>query len=168
MPIRSSSPTSPPTEASLCKRALRLLGRREYTRREMAERLTRWGADPEQVKLVLGSLQADGLLSEERYAQSWVRYRLERGDGPRRLRNGLSQAGLDQQLIDQALPEDEDWGARLEAVRCRHFGTTPPADWEEWARQARYLERRGYAPELIRRQLPRPIAASASADEILE
>ena len=37
----SSNPTSPPTDAILRARALRLLGRREYARRELGERLMR-------------------------------------------------------------------------------------------------------------------------------
>lgn len=168
MPVKVSSPASPPNEHSLRARALRLLGRREYARREMAERLARWGATTEQAARVLDGLEADGLLSEQRYAESWIRTRLGRGDGPRRLRHALAQAGLDEDLIEQALPENEDWAARLEAARRRHFGAPPPADWPEWARQARYLERRGYPPELIRQRMPRPGMGPDPGDEAPE
>lgn len=160
----SSNPTSPPTDAVLRARALRLLGRREYARRELGERLTRWGATPDQTAFLLDALEAQGLLSEARYAESWTRAHLTRGDGPRRLHQGLAQAGLDAALIRQTLPADENWAERLEAARRRRFGSAPPADWPAWARQARYLERRGYAPELIRRQLPRPRGESGPTD----
>lgn len=76
MPLKASNPDSPPNERTLRARALRLLGRREYARREMAERLARWGATNEQAARVLDGLQADGLLSEQRYAESWIRTRL--------------------------------------------------------------------------------------------
>ena len=160
----SSNPTSPPTDAILRARALRLLGRREYARRELGERLMRWGATPEQTARLLDALEADALLSEVRYAESWTRAHLARGDGPRRLRQGLAQAGVDAALIQETLPDDENWAERLETVRRRRFGAAPPADWPAWARQARYLERRGYAPELIRRQVPRPRGGSAPMD----
>lgn len=168
MPATPSNPISPPTEASFRARALRLLGRREYARREMAERLARWGATPEQAGAVLDRLEADGALSDARYAASWVRGRLGRGDGPRRLHHGLAQAGLAEEVIEQALPEGEDWGERLDAARRRRFGVVPPADWPDWGRQARYLERRGYPPELIRRRLPRPAAAAEQDGEAAE
>lgn len=168
MPLKASNPDSPPNERTLRARALRLLGRREYARREMAERLARWGATNEQATRVLDGLQADGLLSEQRYAESWIRTRLDRGDGPRRLRYALAQVGLDESLIEQALPKNEDWAARLEATRRRHFGAPAPVDWPEWARQARYLERRGYPPELIRRRLPRPTMDPDPGDDVLE
>jgi regulatory protein len=166
--VPSSNPTSPPTDAVLRARALRLLGRREYARRELGERLTRWGASSDQTTRLLDGLEADGLLSEVRYAESWTRAHLARGDGPRRLRQGLAHAGVDASLIDATLSADEDWAGRLEAARRRRFGTAPPADWPAWARQARYLERRGYAPELIRRQLPRPRGGSAPIDAGLD
>ena len=162
--MRSSNPTSPPTDAVLRARALRLLGRREYARRELGKRLLRWGATPDQTALLLDALEAEGWLSQARYAESWTRVHLARGDGPRRLRHGLAQAGLDAALIQQALPADENWADRLESARRRRFGAAPPADWPAWARQARYLERRGYAPELIRRQLPRPRGDAGQPD----
>ncbi|MGB7288642.1 MAG: regulatory protein RecX [Candidatus Macondimonas sp.] len=168
MPATPSNPTSPPTEATLRARALRLLGRREYARREMAERLARWGATPDQAGAVLDRLEADGALSDARYAASWVRGRLGRGNGPRRLHHGLAQAGLAEEVIEQALPDEEDWGERLDAARRRRFGAVPPADWPDWGRQARYLERRGYPPELIRRRLPRPAAGVAEDGEAAE
>jgi len=168
MPAKSSNLTSPPTEASLRARALRLLARREYARLEMAERLARWGATPEQAGAVLDRLEADGALSDARYAASWVRGRLGRGDGPRRLHHGLAQAGLAEEIIEEALPDGEDWSERLDAARRRRFGTVPPADWPDWGRQARYLERRGYPPELIRRRLPRPVAGSEQDGEAPE
>jgi regulatory protein len=168
MPAKSSNLISPPTEASLRARALRLLARREYARLEMAERLARWGATPEQTGAVLDRLEADGALSDARYAASWVRGRLGRGDGPRRLHHGLAQAGLAEEIIEEALPNGEDWSERLDAARRRRFGTVPPADWPDWGRQARYLERRGYPPELIRRRLPRPVAGSEQDGEAPE
>jgi regulatory protein len=165
VPAKPSNPTSPPTEASFRARALRLLARREYARREMAERLARWGAPPEQAGAVLDRLEAEGALSDVRYAASWVRGRLGRGDGPRRLHHGLAQAGLTEEIIEEALPDGEDWGERLDTARRRRFGAVPPVDWPDWGRQARYLERRGYPPELIRRRLPRPASGTKQDGE---
>lgn len=168
MPAKPSNPTSPPTEAGFRARALRLLARREYARLEMAARLARWGATPEQAGAVLDRLEADGALSDARYAASWVRARLGRGDGPRRLHHGLAQAGVTEEVIQEALPEGEDWGERLDAARRHRFGAVPPVDWPDWGRQARYLERRGYPAELIRRRLPRPAAGSEQDGEAAE
>ncbi|MDY6917825.1 MAG: RecX family transcriptional regulator, partial [Chloroflexota bacterium] len=52
----------------------------------------------------IGGVIAIFMCRPQRYAESWIRTRLDRGDGPRRLRYALAQVGLDESLIEQALP----------------------------------------------------------------
>jgi regulatory protein len=71
----------------------------------------------------------------------------------RRLRSELVRRGIDRDLIDEALAERvrriRDRTGPRAARPLRHA----PADAREWARQARFLQGRGFSTEMIRRVL---------------
>ncbi|MBK5936426.1 MAG: recombination regulator RecX [Halorhodospira halophila] len=139
--------------------ALRLLGRREHTRRELAQKLARRGFDPGEVEPVLEALVDEGLLDETRFAEVFVRSRVERGQGPVRIAQELRQRGVIGGVIDEALADaGVDWWEQARAVRQRRFGAVVPADRREALRQAQFLQRRGFTAEQVR-------AAVAAADE---
>lgn len=134
--------------------AIRLLARREYARGELAMRLRQRGFSPDCAESVLDGLEERGYLSDERFAEIFVRTRIERGSGPLKIRAELGQRGVADEIIDRALAEaDCDFGALAHRVRCRRFGETPPADFEDKARQARFLAQRGFRADDVRRSL---------------
>ncbi|MDZ7750001.1 MAG: RecX family transcriptional regulator [Halofilum sp. (in: g-proteobacteria)] len=45
----------------------------------------------------------------------------------------------------------DDWDQRASAAARRRFGTTPPGDWDERARRARFLQQRGFPADVVRR-----------------
>lgn len=134
--------------------ALRLLARREFAVAELRGRLVRRGYAEVIVEQALDALQADGLLDERRFVESFVATRTARGDGPLKLRRQLAERGVPESLIPEYLDGDEGaWLERLEAVRRKRFGAALPESYGEWARQARFLQRRGFSAEQIRRAL---------------
>jgi regulatory protein len=46
-----------------------------------------------------------------------------------------------------------DWAATARELRRRRFGVSPPGDYPERARQARFLQYRGFTAEQIRAAL---------------
>jgi regulatory protein len=141
--------------ASLLKRAVALLARREHSRVEMARKLTRRldeGQDRADVDAVLDELQRRDLLSEERFAAAVVRARASRY-GDARLKQDLKSRGATPDAAAAAL--DAVRGSELERARAvwtRRFGR-PPASLQERARQVRFLEARGFSASVIRRVL---------------
>ena len=136
--------------SELSQRAVRLLARREHTRAELARKLAPYGTN-EEIETVLNELGRSGLQSDARFAESYVRSQAARL-GAARLRQTLRTKGVAAALIDAsvaALPHEDE---RLHAVWEKKFGT-PPADAREWARQARFLQGRGFAVETIRKFL---------------
>ena len=134
--------------------ALRLLARREHSRGELHAKLCRRGFDAHGVDRVLAGLEADGDLSDERYARGFVRNRLERGLGTNRIRSELTRRGLPESLIEVALGQEtagDDGWERLEAVRSKKFGPEKPHTYQDKARQARFLQYRGFPMDRIRR-----------------
>jgi regulatory protein len=130
---------------------VRLLARREHSRVELSRKLRARGMPHELVDEVLGSLVARRLQSDERYAESLVNSRVSRGQGPVRIRRDLSRQGIPEAEIDAALAAAAvDWYELARDTRQRRFGADAPAEWKERARQARFLEYRGFTGDQIR------------------
>ena len=138
-------------------RALKLLARREHARDELAFKLAAGGAGADAIERVLDSMEAHGVLSEARFTEQFVASRRARGHGPRRIREELRRRGIDDAAAREAVGQDDgDWSERASRARSRRFGDAAPADYREWARQARFLERRGFTAEQIRSALGPP------------
>ena len=142
------------TAATVEVTAVRLLARREHSRKELARKLHARGVPPDLADEVLQSLQSRRLQSDERYAESLVNSRVARGQGPVRIRRDLAQQGIPDAEIDAALEAaGVDWYALARETRVRRFGEEAPAEWKERARQTRFLEYRGFNGDQIREAL---------------
>jgi regulatory protein len=136
------------------QRAYKLLASREHSRLQLQRKLGERGFDEDTVASVLSELAAEGLQSDERYAESFVRSRIERGYGPIRIAAELREHGVDEALISDYLDfSDPLWPERLEEVRSRRFGEALPDDYQTRAKQARFLQYRGFTSDQIRRML---------------
>ena len=139
----------------LRKRAIALLARREHSRAELAAKLTALGSR-EEIDAVLAELTESGLLSDARYAEAYLRSNATRF-GAGRLRQTLRRKGIDGDLIEAKLAgaDAPDELARARAVWARKYAAAPQ-DAKEWARQARFLQGRGFSTDVIRRLLKEP------------
>jgi len=134
------------------RRALDLLARREHSRLELERKLRTREHHEAVIAAVLDQLEADSLLSDRRFAESFVRARIARGQGPNRIRMELIERGVAE--CDQALSEAGcDWSRLARATRGRRFGAEIPADWADRAKQARFLEYRGFTADQIHNAL---------------
>jgi len=98
-------------------RALSLLARAEQFRFGLELKLASRGAPKAAAKAALDRLEAEGLLSDERYAESWIRQRCRsRAEGPRSLSASLSSRGVDRRAIKTALSRAFEGEARGEAI----------------------------------------------------
>lgn len=130
---------------------MRLLARREHSRRELSAKLEARRLPAELVASVLDRLEQERLLSDERFTEIFVRSRCERGYGPLRIRAELQQRGVDEALIDAAITASEvGWQDVAKALCQRRFGLEAPGTWDERAKRGRYLAQRGFSSEQIR------------------
>ncbi|MDP9501878.1 recombination regulator RecX [Pseudomonas protegens] len=142
------------TLVAVRRTAMDLLARREHGRVELTRKLRQRGAPPEMIEAALDRLTEEGLLSESRYLESFVSYRARSGYGPMRIREELSQRGLQRGDIDLALREcGIDWQEQLRDVWQRKFAGQLPVDARERAKQGRFLSYRGYSMDMIGRLL---------------
>ena len=137
---------------SLRQRALDCLARREYSRQELSRKLQPYAGEDDDIAALLDDFQARGWLSDERFAEQIVHARKGRY-GSLKVAHELHEKGVDEALVDKAvaaLAADEETDAR--AVWQRKFGVLP-ANHEAWAKQARFLQSRGFGFEIIKRVL---------------
>ena len=134
----------------LRKRAIALLARREHTRAELARKLATHGTSVE-IDTMLNELAQAGLQSDTRFAESWLRSNASR-HGTERLRQTLRDKGVAVDLIDTQLIDLTDEQERARAVWLKKFDA-PPVDARDWAKQARFLQGRGFSVEIIRKLL---------------
>ena len=139
-------------DRTLKQRAVAYLARREHSRAELAKKLAPHGTR-EEIDSVLNSLQDAKLLSDQRFVSAFVKSRAERF-GAGRLRQELRQRGVEGELVENELAAD-DMPREIERARMvwqKKFGIQA-ADAKEWARQARFLQSRGFSSDVIRRVL---------------
>lgn len=141
-------------ERSARRRALDLLARREHSRLELERKLRRAGFAASEVNETLAQLVEEGLLSDERYAEAYIRSCTERGIGPLRIRHDLAARGVEASLVTRLVdPGEAAWAARGRSVRTARFGEELPREPREIARQRRFLAGRGFTWEQVRAAL---------------
>ncbi|MGW8247082.1 MAG: regulatory protein RecX [Acidiferrobacterales bacterium] len=132
-------------------KAIACLARREHSAFELVKKLERSGIALDLVNEVVGDLQRQGLVSDQRFAEAFIRYRSGKGYGPQRIEMELNEKRIDRSLISLVLESSEcNWVRLAIDVRAKKFGTGQPADYKERARQARFLQYRGFTGEQIR------------------
>lgn len=130
--------------------AFGLLARREHSTAELKEKLGSRGFDEGMTDEVLTELARKGLLSDERYVASFITHHAARGQGPQRIRAGLRDAGVTGELVDRLLAAAGiDWVDCARTVRQKKFKGLP-ASYPERAKQARFLQYRGFSQDQIR------------------
>ena len=147
--IGDKSPTLPEQLNDIRQRAVALLARREHAYFELKLKLVAKGFDVELIAVVLDKLVSEQLLSDYRFAENYVRYRVGKGYGPFRIRSELQERRVDERIISEYLAGDWGWFELAAEVKRRRFGITPPVDTAMCAKQQRFLQYRGFTSEQI-------------------
>lgn len=136
------------------ERAVRCLAAREHSERELLNKLRTREIDADLARRVLEDLKAQNLQSDERFAESLVRSRINRGQGPIRIRQELGRKGVADELQEEVLTHAGDfWVGVACRARDKRFGSSLPEDRNDWNRQARFLAGRGFPSDIIYRVL---------------
>lgn len=132
------------------RKAMDLLARREHSLVELRRKLYGKGYDEQIVDAELQKLAHERLLSDERFAESYVNFRSKKGFGPLRIKQELKEKGVSETLINAVMDNDTLWQALAEDVREKRFGGVFPQDYKEKAKQMRFLQYRGFTNEQLR------------------
>ncbi|TNF90795.1 MAG: regulatory protein RecX [Gammaproteobacteria bacterium] len=133
--------------------AVRSLGQREHSGRELERKLKSKDHDPMLIERVMAYLAEHDLQSDTRFAEGLVRSRVQRGYGPMKIRQELAAKGVSERILEDQLTEpSEFWMSIAVGSLDKKFGYAPDSR-EAWAVQARFLARRGFPSDLIYRVL---------------
>jgi len=126
--------------------ALRFLMRREHSQLELTTKLQRHEFSKTLIQSTVEALASEGLQSDQRFAEAYLRYRSQRGFGPFRIEQELSIRGVSGAVIQQAmLKEAIDWDELIVKIYRKQFGETFPQDVYEKKRRQNFLKQRGFS-----------------------
>jgi len=123
----------------------------------MSERLATRDYDAEIIAAVIRQLKVDHYLSEQRYAEAFLRSRLKRGEAPWLAAQKARQKGADIHVLEEVLAEMNEAYDEMQAARTLLAARDPGGfrfeDERVWQRQARFLRNKGYSSATVLRVL---------------
>ena len=137
--------------------ALRMLTRREHCEAEVRHKLAARDFDEIAIDTAVEELKNYGYLSDARYAEMFLRSRMQRGEALWMAAARARQKGVDESALQAAVEEAEAGFDALDACRELLNSRDPQRlrrkDERVWQRHARFLRNRGYDAATILRVL---------------
>jgi regulatory protein len=128
--------------------ALRALGHKERSEREISQWLRERVDDEREVEAAIGALIESGGLDDARFAEAFAADKRElKGWGPERIRGALEARGIGAEHVDSALAAESPGQELDRAVQLLDRRGARLDSESERSRALSYLARRGYAYE---------------------
>lgn len=139
------------TAVDVRRAAMDLLARREHSRQELQRKLARrFAVDAEVIFSVINQLTQEGLQSDQRLAEAFLRYRSNRGQGPLKIKAEMREKCIESALIEQIFDEANiDWFDLALRVLEKRYGKGSAVDASERAKRTRFLQQRGFSFDQI-------------------
>lgn len=151
-------------EKSLRQRALELLSKREYSAAELAQKLKGYAGEEDDIPALIADFKGRGWLSDARYTEQMVHARQAKF-GAVRVAHELREKGVDDTLIAEAVAGLQDNEVERAREVWRKKFKAAATTREEWAKQARFLQSRGFTFEVIKQILNRHAEDDSPEDD---
>jgi regulatory protein len=130
--------------------AIHLLSRRDHGQFELWQKLLTKGYGKEEIQTTLIFCLESNYLDDLRYAKSQIRQHVYKGHGERRIRQELQLKRVAETIVDQAMEEEpQDWFELARLAAEKKYKGVKANDRNEYAKQVRFLQYRGYTFEQI-------------------
>jgi regulatory protein len=127
-----------------------LLARREHGISELSRKLVVKQFDPLLVDEAIQGLVRDNLVSDERFCESMINSRLNRGHGPIKVRYELRNKGVPEHVVEKTMEElSPDWHQSLAGLIEKKYAGQLSRTPAERVKQVRFLSSRGFPHEMI-------------------
>jgi regulatory protein len=141
-------------QVSLRQRGLDYLAKREYSIAELAQKLNtvarQYELDADEIPEILADFKKRNWVSDTRFTEQILHARKSKF-GSARIAHELREKGVSDELISEAVQDvKENELANAKAVWRKKYDA-PPSSREEWAKQARFLQSRGFGFEIIKK-----------------
>ena len=130
--------------------AVRLLSRREHSALEIRDKLKKRDFDEHEIEQAIIELQQGGWLSDERFAEAYIRMRQQKGFGPVRIAIELNERGVEEAIVDNYLHTDDvSWQQILQQQYQKKYKDKSITDYNDKAKRIRFLQYRGFSLDAI-------------------
>ncbi len=119
------------------------LSRREHSSKEIYQKMSRKVESKEMLLESIKELERDGLLSDERFAESYFQSRKRRGFGPLRIKSELIQRGVKENLF-YSLEKEIDWSSNALVALKKKLNGKVPQETKEILKLKNFLNYRGF------------------------
>ena len=127
-----------------------MLSRREHSAFEIRDKLLKRDFEESEIEQAITELQQGGWLSDERFAEAYIRMRQIKGFGPIRIAIELNERGVKESIVDAYMCADNDrWQQTLEQQYLKKYKNRPIEDYNDKAKRIRFLQYRGFALDVI-------------------
>ena len=141
-----------PLEKSLRQRALEYLGKREYSYIELGQKLKAYADEGDDIPALLEDFKTRGWLSDARFTEQIVHARQSKF-GSAKIAHELREKGVADHLIADAIEQVKDNELENATEVWRKKFKHSPKSREEWAKQARFMQSRGFGFDMIKKVL---------------
>ncbi len=121
-----------------------LLGRRSYSERELADKLTEKGFTGEETAEAVLKMVDYGLVNDREYAEELVRIGLARGYSKRKILETLRNHGIDRDMARELTDGITDQRQTVRELVSRKYGDITGFDKKEMAKVIRHLQQCGF------------------------
>ncbi len=132
--------------------AVRLLSRREHSAFEIRAKLTKREFDNSEIEQAIVELIQGDWLSDERFAEAYIRMRQLKGFGPIRISIELNERGVKESIVETYLHAGEtSWSQTLVEQYKKKYKNKAIEDYSDKAKRIRFLQYRGFPLDSIYR-----------------
>ena len=135
---------------NIYNKGIHLLSMREHSVKEMFDKLSRKCDRTDLIDAIIEELITRKYLSNDRFTESYVRSRKDKGFGPIKIRSELSNKGVCSTMIDDYLKSASGiWFDEASNQYHKKYGDELISDYNVWTKRARFLQGRGFAMDHI-------------------
>tara|TARA_B100001109_G_C18836769_1_gene462353 strand:- start:85 stop:543 length:459 start_codon:yes stop_codon:yes gene_type:complete len=137
-------------EKDIRKKLLDFLSRREYSFKELIFKLKDRVNSSQKLFQELEKLKEEGLQSDERFTESFIRSRSIKGFGPEKISNELRSKGVEENLIKKMVYSQElDWRMILKKEFDKKYSQSEIYNLEDISKIKRFFFQRGFLHDEI-------------------
>lgn len=137
---------------SIRNSAMDYLARREHSALELQQKLSKRFEDCALIAEAIEKLKEDGLQCDQRFAEHYIRSRVNKGFGRLRIQQELKQKGVSDNDAAAAFGSNAiDWQNLLLEQYSKKYGELAPESLEQKARCQRFLLSRGFSFDQLNR-----------------
>ena len=134
--------------------AFAVLTRKEYSKKDLIEKLALYAENREEVLILVDELSRENYQSDQRVAEMVVRSQIRKGKGPNRIKLALRAKSIDKELAQNDMNEI-DWYDEAYQLKVKKYGVDVNKDPKIKAKQIRFLQYRGFEMDAIMKAISR-------------